>query len=160
MSNLDELGIDWNSVDEVGEFGVMPIGVYTVALVDSDLGPTKDGQGVKLKAVFEVQEGPYKNRKLFSNFNLVNKSEKAQQIGRGQWKRCYQAAGFIGAPKDSMQLLGRPLLAKVGIEPAVGTFPEKNVIDDFRPVAGKQAVQEAKAAGIVSSEGDDDTIPF
>lgn len=157
MSNLDELGIDWDSVD--GGFGVMPVGVYQVALIDSELKPTKSGTGTYLKAVFEVLHGEYKGRKLFSQFNLINDSAKAQQIGRGQWKRCYQAAGFVGAPKDSTQLLGKPLLVKVGIEPAVGTFPEKNTIDDYRQM-GKLAEPEKAVQTESVVAGDDDTIPF
>jgi hypothetical protein len=180
MGNLSELGVDWDSTQEVGELGdyrPMPKGNYEAWVIDSELKPTNAGNGYLLRVTFEVVEGEYMGRKLWTQFNLANHSAKAQQIGRGQWKRLYTAAGMLGAPDDSSEIHEKRIIVKVDVEPQTEINPKtgqsyapKNVVKDFFAVGktvpehkktpGVRAAEAKVAAPVVDTSADDDTPPW
>lgn len=189
MGNLSELGVDWDATEEVGELGdyrPMPKGNYEAWAISSELKPNSKGTGYLLNVVFEVVEGEFMGKKLFASFNLKHPSKKCQEIGRGQFKRCYTAAGFIGEPDDSSQIHEKRLILKVDVEaqteldartgqrvaalnPKTGEpWPPKNVVKDFFAV-GKTIPEHKKTQGVRAAEAkvaapvadvDDDTPPW
>lgn len=82
---------------------VIPAGKYVAAIVESKQKATKDNQGSYLELTWEILDGPYKGRKVWSRLNLHNKSAQAVQIARGEFAAIRQAVGVI-EPKDSEEL--------------------------------------------------------
>jgi hypothetical protein len=161
----------------------MPKGNYEAWAISSELKPNSKGTGYLLNVVFEVVEGEFMGKKLFASFNLKHPSKRCEQIGRGQFKHCYTAAGFIGEPDDSSQIHEKRLILKVDVEaqteldartgqrvaalnPKTGEpWPPKNVIKDFFAVGGapKAQFRAVKAAPVVAApvaDVDDDTPPW
>lgn len=75
-------------------FEALPNGCYRVITVDPAYKTTKKGDGKFATVTLQVADGPYVNRKVFSNFNIHNPSEMAQKIGRSDFKKFLMACGI------------------------------------------------------------------
>jgi len=96
---------------------VLPPGKYLSQLIESEMMPTKAGDGQMLKLVFEVLEGPYARRKIFDQLNLVNRSEQTVEIAQRQLSAICHAVEQVHV-SDSEQLHFKPLIVTLKVEPA------------------------------------------
>lgn len=128
-------GFDASKVDPNAGFPVLPAGDYDVVLVKSDKKATKDGNGAYLNLEFQILSGPHQNQRLFEMLNLWNKSEKAVQIARGTLSEICRAVGVL-TPKDSSELHGKPLRAKVVITKS-DQYGDQNKIKSYKPRNGE-----------------------
>lgn len=160
------------------DYAELPNGIYKMEIEASDVVATKAGDGTLLKTTNSVVEPEeYKGRKLFTQYNLENKSAQAQEIGQKQFAALCRAVG-VAEVEDSEDLhfktftvrvaLGKP--SKDGQYPARAEIKryyfedEGNVPDpavdaeqpkptpansNTRPAANdnRQAAAPAKAAG-------------
>ena len=110
MANLN--GFDANDVDPATEFEPLPQGKYLVVIIDSEMKPTKSGSGHYLELTFQVVNGPYANRLLWSRLNLDNPSMQAVEIARGELSAICRAVGVM-TPRDSVELHDLPLVVTV-----------------------------------------------
>jgi hypothetical protein len=85
------------TVDEndAGGFSPLPAGPYRVYIDKAETKENKNGKGFHVSVTIKVVAGDYEGRLIFQNFNIENNSEKAQQIGRAQFKKMLVG---IGAP--------------------------------------------------------------
>src|SRR5688572_22710867 len=81
---MAQLQFDAPQVQPDTGFDVLPAGWYKVAVTESDIKPTKDGQGMYLAVTYTVIDGQFRNRKIFGRFNLKNNNPMAQEIGYKQ----------------------------------------------------------------------------
>ena len=70
MANLN--GFDAATVDPATDFEPLPAGKYLAVITDSEMKPTKAGTGHYLQMTFQVIDGPFKNRLLWSRLNPAN----------------------------------------------------------------------------------------
>lgn len=126
---LSEFGINpisSNDLPENTSFEPVPAGKY-IAIVDGvDLKRTKDQSGVYFKLSFKIAEGPYSGRKVFSNITYVNKSEKAEDIGRKDLRTLIACAGK-NAIADTDDLLNARVELKLDIRQDEGYEPTNDV---------------------------------
>jgi hypothetical protein len=124
---------------------VLPPGKYLAHLIESEMQPTKAGDGQLLKLVFEVLEGPSARRKIFDQLNLVNRNEQTVEIAQRTLSAICHAVGQVHV-SDSEQLHFKPLIVTLKVEPA---GPDKyGVYRDARnKVAGYSAANAGAAAG-------------
>lgn len=112
------------------DFSVMPEGDYKLKCTEAEDKETSTG-GEMISATFVVIEpAEFKGRKIWGNFNTVNKSEKAQNFGRRMLSGWARAAGKPNA-KSTDELLEKPFWAKLGVEAGTGTYKDKNIISSF-----------------------------
>jgi len=118
----------------------IPAAWYNLAPTELNLQPTKDGQGTKISAVFQVLDGIYKGRKVYHNFNMKNQSEKAQDIGNKQFSALCHACRTLQVERTE-QLLNIPFKGRVKVEAATMgpdgitvQYEAKNVITAFKDV--------------------------
>ena len=78
MANLH--GFNANDVEPEFGFEAIPAGHYLAAISDSQMKVTKTGNGEYLELTFQVIEGQYKNRRVWSRLNLNNPSQQAVDI--------------------------------------------------------------------------------
>lgn len=141
--NFDVSEVDMSTVG--GNYDPIPEGDYTLKALDAEEKETSTG-GTMIKVKFEVVSGEFKGRWLWNNFNVVNKSEKAQAIGRQQLVMWAAACGKPDAD-DTDKLLEKPFNATVGIEAGTGNYKDSNRIKVFLvPEAEKKAPAAAKPA--------------
>lgn len=113
---------DVNMLDAEGlrdGFEPLPPGEYQLFMESSDRVSTKAGDGELLKCVFIVGMGPHEGKKIFSNFNLWNKSTEAVRIAKSQWAAICFAA--LGQPpemvRDSSMLNSKLFYAEISNVP-------------------------------------------
>ena len=121
---------------ESQSFEPLPKGHYRLRAIELEMKDTKNGDGAYLKATFEVMEGQYENRRIWQNFNLVNKNAKAVEIALSKIKDWLTATGLPASGELTMerinQLEGKAFTASLGIErDKTGQYEDKNKIVGF-----------------------------
>ena len=156
---------DANNTPPAQTFDLLPAGDYTCIIEADEMKDTRDGLGKRLNLTFQVLTGPHKGRKLWEGLNIVNRSDKAQEIARGQLSAICRAVGVL-TPNDTSELHNKPLIVSVGIGVNKETGENQNRVKGFKPMAGTPAVPTrlegapkapAPAANGVGSDAD---IPF
>lgn len=128
MANLN--GFNANDVEPNADFEPIPAGRYLATVIDSQMKPTKNGNGSYLELTFEVLEDPYKGRRLWARLNLENPNPKTVQIARGELSALCRAVGVL-APNDSVELHNLPLLLNVKLKRRKNTDELQNEIRGF-----------------------------
>jgi hypothetical protein len=135
MANLNNFNA--NEV-EPASFEPLPAGKYMACIVESEMRPTKNGDGQFLNLTFEVIDGPSKGRKVWSRLNLKNPNPQAEQIARGQLSALCRAVGVM-QPRDSVELHNLPLVISVKVKRREDTGDLQNEVAGY-------AKKEAAAA--------------
>jgi len=106
-------------------FDPIPAGKYAAQVVESDFKPTarKDGKYIKLK--FEILEGEFKGRFIWTNLNVVNPNPVAVDIANKELATLCRACG-VSVIQNTEQLHGIPIRMKIKIKPAKGDYPAGN----------------------------------
>lgn len=111
----DLQGFDASQVDPSVDFEAVPAGRYEVMIVESEMKDTASGTGKYLQLNMVILGGDCEGRMLFARLNLVNQSDKAVQIARGQLSAICRAVNVL-VPKDSTALHNLPLIVRVDRE--------------------------------------------
>ncbi len=151
MAQLGALG-NLSETKVSNGFEPIPAGKYRAQVIETEIKQTKDGSGQLLKATFEILDGEHAGKKVFANYNLVNKSQQAQDIGKGQLKAL---ATYAGHPNPNMirateELHGRPVIIVVSVRPAKDGYDAANDIKSYETVGGTAAKPAAPAAGFAA----------
>lgn len=109
---VDLRGFNASAIEPAGEFEPIPAGKYLAVITESDMQPTKSGDGQYLQLTFQIIEGQYQGRLLWARLNLDNPNEVASRIAKGQLSAICRAVGVM-APKDSVELHNLPLVIHV-----------------------------------------------
>lgn len=149
MATLD---FNANDVAPSAGFEPLPAGEYPAVVTDSEMKPTKAGNGTLLQLVFQVVDGPSKGRKLWHRINYANANATAQQIGRADLSALCRAVGVM-TPHDTAELHNRPVTVKVGFEKRQDTGEIQNKVLGYVTaggnVAGAVVAGTSKPAGAV-----------
>lgn len=113
MANLK--GFDAATVEPATAFEPIPAGKYLAVLTDSEMKPTKSGQGSFLELTFEVLDGEFKGRKVWARLNLDHPNPLTVKIARAELSALCRAVGVL-TPKDSTELHNLPLLITVRVK--------------------------------------------
>jgi hypothetical protein len=142
MANLN--GFNANNVEPAADFDPIPAGKYNAVITDSKMKPTKNGDGNLLELQFEIIEGEYKGRLLWSRLCLEHKNELTVKIAKSQLADICRAIGVM-IPTDSVQLHNLPLQISVKVKKRSDSDEVTNEIKKYskRETA---AVQNSPAA--------------
>lgn len=136
------------SAIEVKSNEPIPAGTYEAVVVESEIRPTKAGNGSGVNLTFEILSGDYKGRRVFNWLTLNHTNADAQRIGHEQLASLCKAVG-VSQLTDTNQLHDKPLFIKIGID---RNDPDRNTIKRF--IAKEQpAAQSAPAAASSTSSG-------
>ena len=133
MANLN--GFNAANVDPATDFEPIPAGKYLAIISNSEMKPTKTGSGTYLELTFQVIEGQYKNRLLWSRLNLSNPNNQAVQIAQGELSAICRAVGVM-QPKDSAELHNLPLQITVKCKKRKDTG---DVVNEIKGYSKKEA---------------------
>lgn len=141
-----EIGFTADELPESrGDYEPLPEGWYSAEIGDAEIRVTKDGTGQYIRCRYNIT-GPTKaGRVVFGNLNIMNKSQKAEEIGRQQLGELMRSIG-IGRIEDTDQLIGCPLQIKLSIRPAENGYAAQNDVRGFRAPSGSAPVTAAPAA--------------
>lgn len=147
MASLN--GFDANEVEPTTDFDAIPGGKYLAVIAASEVKPTKSGTGSYLELTFEILEGPYKARKLWSRLNLDNESETAVKIARAELSAVCRAVNVL-TPQDSFELHNLPLTIKVRCKKRKDTGDIENVISNYERAGAASPSQPPAAKSSVA----------
>lgn len=108
------LNFDATTVQPNDSFSPIPAGDYIAQITNSELKPTKAGNGMILNLTWTVLDGMYANRKIFDRVNVQNQNPEAEKIGQRQLSSICHTLGVMKL-QDSNQLHGKPCKIKVKI---------------------------------------------
>ena len=144
---MAKFGFDTSEVDvnerSGGSYDPIPEGEYTLEAIEAEDKVTKDGSGSYINAKFEVKGGEHDGRYIWNIFNINNRSETAQRIGRQQLVAWATACGKPDAD-DTDKLVGKKFRAVVEIQKGTGAYKDSNRIKVF--LFDSEAAPAAKAA--------------
>jgi hypothetical protein len=141
--------LDFQTSEEtLDSYDPIPVGEYPAMIVQSDVVPTNDKTGMRMKLTWQILDGEYAGRFVYDSINLKNKSAKAEEIGRKQLNTLALACGkpsgtHIG---DSVELHEIPVLIDVRIRPADGQYRESNDVKGYKPADGAAPAPAPAAA--------------
>jgi hypothetical protein len=131
---MAELNFDATKVAPDTGYDVVPAGWYNVVIDESEIKPTKDGMGAYLNLRFNVVDGQYSGRKIFSKFNIKNNNPQAQEIAFKQLSAVAHAVGVLQVA-DSQMLHDKPLKVKVRIKKDKdGQYDDQNEITSYKNI--------------------------
>lgn len=126
----DLQGFDANNVPPATGFEPVPAGKYLAVITESEMKPTKAGNGQYLEFIFEIIEGPHKGRRLWARLNLENPNAQAVQIAKAELSAICRAVGVM-APRDSTELHNLPLVIAVKCRKRADTGEISNEIGAY-----------------------------
>lgn len=148
------LGFDASTVEPSMGFEPVPEGEYLCSIVESCDKDTKSGSGKYLQIKWQVLEGPYQGRTIYSRLNLSNNNQIAVEIARKELSAICHAAGIINV-KDSAELHNIPCLLYIKLEKNQNSELKNNKITKYSPRSGARvnATPPANQAGSATPWG-------
>ena len=120
---------------DANPFAPIPADWYIAEITKSELKTTNDKAGKYIALTFKVTEGEHEGRLLYTNLNIVNKSEIAVKIAQADLKNICDGVGFDGELEDTEDLHNIPMAVKVTVKPETSLWPAKNELKAFKPEA-------------------------
>lgn len=127
-------------------FDPIPAGEYLAKVVESDFlqNSKKNGKYIKLK--FEIIQGEFKGRFIWTNLNVLNPSQVAVDIANKELATLCRAVG-VPKLKDTNQLHGKPIKMKIKIKPAKGDYPAGNEPIGYAPATNQAGADPSEDSG-------------
>lgn len=127
-----QINFDASTVEPAGSYDLLPEGEYVVSVESCEMKQSKASGDQYLQFKFVVMQGEYTKRLIFHNINKWSKNEMARQIADRELSAICHATGII-KPRDTAELVGIPMLAKITIEKdKTGQYGDKNKIKWFK----------------------------
>jgi hypothetical protein len=105
---MSTLNFNAHEVDPATIFDPIPAGKYIAVITESEMKPTKTGNGHFLELTLEVVEGEYKGRKVWARLNLDNPNQTAVKIAQSELSAICRAVNVM-QPQDSVELHNLPM---------------------------------------------------
>lgn len=130
------LNFNAQTVDPNSSFDPLPPGWYNARMIESEIKPTKAGDGAMLACQYEIIDGQYNGRRVFANYNIENKNPVAVKIAYEQLSALGYVTGVIDM-QDSEMLHGIPIQIKLSLREASGGYDASNDIKGYRDQHGR-----------------------
>ena len=130
-----------NEVEPSSYFDAIPAGKYLAVITHSDKITTKDNKGHFLLLEFEIVEGDYKNRKLWSRLNIDNKNPETVRIANADLAAICRAVNVM-QPRDSSELHNLPLTIVVKCR----KNQDDEIVNEIKGYAPKASLSGAVSA--------------
>tara|TARA_R100000951_G_scaffold103288_1_gene95858 strand:+ start:48 stop:602 length:555 start_codon:yes stop_codon:yes gene_type:complete len=144
--NAEEIDVS----DQLVKYPPIPEDIYKAVIIDSEMKPTKAGNGAYLELKFEVIDSQYEGKWIKARLNLQNQNPKAVEIAERDLSSICRAIGKK-AIADSEELHHKPLQIKVVIQPARGEYAASNEIKAYSPANAPAPVATIASASKTTS---------
>jgi hypothetical protein len=144
MANLQ--GFDANTVEPQQDYQPLPAGQYVAVITDSEMKPTKTGNGNYLQLTFQIVEGEHANRLIWVRLNLDNPNATAVDIARRELSSICRSVGVL-VPTDSSDLHNIPLQILVGLKRRKDTDELQSEVKQYAKVGSTAEPKPATDAG-------------
>lgn len=115
-------------------YDTLPNGTYCAVIAKGENKTSQSGNNY-LSFTWEIIEGEYTGRKLFSNYNVYHNDPKVRQIAMNDMAGICQAISVL-QPQGVEELCDKPMMIEVGVRKDKDTGELKNVIKKYMPAGG------------------------
>jgi hypothetical protein len=143
---------DATTHEPLNHFDPVPAGTYRAMAIASENKPTRAGTGHYLEIMWEIIEGEYQGRRLWSRLNLDHPNEETVKFALRELSSICRALGVL-RPRDSTELHNKPLLLRVAVKPRKDNGELANFIKGYESVQGNGAGAPAAAAASSTTAG-------
>lgn len=158
MSIFGTTGFDATKIEvNDNDFSPLAPGKYNVIISDASVKQTKSGTGQYLSIQFTVTGEQGRDRRVWTNLNLVNPNPVAVEIAQKDLANICTAAGIKGLLTDEQQLLGKALVIKVAVDGDrnnVKGYSAVGAITPTAPSAPTMTTTQILEPAIASSDDD------
>lgn len=142
-------------------FVLVAPGTYKTVVVDTDIKATKSGTGRMAVVLLEILGGDYKGERITARFNVENKSETAQKIGRAEFKRFLTACGITQALKTDADFYKAVANKTLYVEIDHETHDGKTYARPIKYASGPDSAAPSQPQGRPqAAKAETDEIPF
>ncbi len=138
MSDLQSVfgqgGFVTNSVAPAADFSFVPPGKYPVVIEQSEMKPTKAGNGHYVELVLVILEGEFQGRKVWDRIQIDNPSEQCREIGRARLAALGLALG-IATLTVAQQLANQSVVAHVKVKKEQNGVRTYSSMSEYRSAA-------------------------
>ena len=139
MAKFGPTGFDATQIDPTQMFDPVPAGKYIVHITKSEIRETKAGTGEYLWLEFEILDGDYVGRNIWTQLNIVNSNVQASEIAQRELSAICHAVGCLH-PKDSIELHGTSMEISVQVKvDKSGQYGPQNVIKGYNTMNDQSA---------------------
>lgn len=146
---MNGVELNFNAAQVAPQLGIdpAPAGWYIMAITESELKPTKQGDGAYLNLTFSIMDGAHKGKKCFMRLNVRNANQTAQEIAYKQLSAVAHAAGIMNV-QNSAQLHNIPMKAKLKLrkDPS-GQYDDNNEISALKNMREPVPEMDGQALG-------------
>ena len=132
---MASLQFDATNVKPAGQPDPVPDGMYNVVIDESEIKPTKNGQGAYLQLRFNIMDGQFAGQKVFARLNIRNQNATAQEIAYAELSAIQHAVNCL-VIQDTNELHNKPLTVKVKLKPAEGQYDASNEVKRYQAYEG------------------------
>lgn len=132
---MADLGFDFDPSTVPADdrnFDPLPNGQYEAEIVASEVLDTKSGNGRRLALTWKIVAGPFENRQIWQNLNILHDNAVAQEIGQKELRSVCDALG-LPAVRNTDDLHFKPAILVIGRQK---NDPERNEVKQVKPVGG------------------------
>jgi hypothetical protein len=112
---MASINFDATTVEPSSGRDPIPAGKYVAIVVESEMKPTKSGNGQFLELCYQIIDGEHKGRKVWSRHTLNHPNPQTVSIARGELSAICRAIGIM-QPKDSAELHNLPMTVTVKLK--------------------------------------------
>ena len=105
---------DASGVEPLTGYELLPPGDYIAQIVESEMRPTRDGNGEFLWIAMDILEGPLQGRKVYDQLNLINPNPTTVEMAQRTLSAICHATGELHV-SDSEDLHFKPMTIRVSI---------------------------------------------
>ena len=155
----DLRGFDAYEVEPAKKLDVITPGKYLAVITESEMKPNRTGTGEYLQLTFQIIEGPFRGRVLWTRLNLRHPNATAVQIARAQLSAICRAVGVL-TPQDSAELHNLPLVIDVRCRKRPDTGQLVNEIKGYSPKTTLTKNSQNPLAAQLPARNDRTTPPW
>lgn len=161
MSIFGSTGFDATKIEvNDNDFSPLAPGKYNVIISDASVKKTKAGTGQYLSLQFTVTSEPGRDRRVWTNLNLVNPNPVAVEIAQKDLANICTAAGVQGLLTNEQQLLGKALTIKVAVDGDRNNVKGYSAIGATTPTAPSAPTMTTTQILEPASVTEDDDMPW
>ena len=136
---------DASGVEPLTGYELLPAGDYLAQIVESEMRPTRNGNGEYLWIGMDILEGQYQGRKAYDQLNLINPNPTTVEMAQRTLSAICHATGQLHV-SDSEDLHFKPMTIRVSIRKPKDGGQERNQIRYLVPKDEPVAVPARPAA--------------
>ena len=136
--------------EDQGSFEPLPAGDYQVRIAETSINSTASGTGQYIKVRMDVTGPTHQGRVLFTNLNIKNDSQKAEEIGRQQLGAIMRAIG-LDSISDTDELVSGAMTVKVVIKQSDQYGPQ-NEVKSFKAINGSKPPAMGATGGATTGQ--------